>query len=106
MHRRRGSTERGYRVADAELRKRDHVHVALDHHHAARRADRIARLHQPIDFAALLEERRLGRVQVFGLAVSDHAPAEADHGAARTEDREHHTLAEAILALALVLDDA
>src|SRR5213592_3682303 len=78
---------------------------SLDHHHAAGRANRIARLHQSVDFAALLEERRLRRVQVFGLSVRDHAPAEADHGAARAEDREHDAVAKAVVALAFVLDD-
>ena len=75
--------ERRHRVADAELRQRHHVHVALDHQHAAGGADRVARLHQAVELAALLEERRLGRVQVLRLALAQHAAAEADHRAAR-----------------------
>src|SRR5690349_16159699 len=66
--RRGGGPQRGHRIADAELREGHHVHVAFDHEHAAGRADGVARLHQTVDLAALLEERSLRRVQEIGRA--------------------------------------
>src|SRR6185503_3321321 len=58
-----------------------------------------------VELAAFLEQRRLRRVQVLRLSVSQHAPAEPDGRAARAEDRKHDAVAEAVVALALVLDD-
>ena len=91
-------TEGCDRVLDAVLRERDDVHVALDHDDFVRVADRAPRLVEAVELATLLEERRFGRVQVFRLARADDAPAEADDVAARIEDREHHAIAEAVVA--------
>ena len=54
------------RVLDTVLRERHDVHIALDDDDAAGGPDRTPRLHEPVELAALLEECRLGRVEVFG----------------------------------------
>ena len=89
VHRRGRGAERRHRVLDAVLRQRDDVHVALDDDDAAGVADRVARQEQAVELAALREQRRFRRVQVLGLAVAEHAAAEADHAAAAVVDREH-----------------
>ena len=60
-------------------------------------ADRAPRLVKAVELAPLLEERRLGRVQVLRLARADHAAAEPDHVAARIENREHHAVTEPVV---------
>ena len=47
-------------------------------------------------------KRRVGRVQIFGLAVAEDAPAEGDHPPARVADREHQPAAEAVVGLLVV----
>ena len=103
-----GGAQRRHRVAHAELRQRDHVHVAFGDQDEAALADRRARLEQAVELAALQEDRRLGRVQVFRLALVQHPPAEADDLALGVADREHDAVAEAVVAAllaGLVLQD-
>jgi len=87
------------------LRERDDVHVAFDDDDAARIANRIACEVQAVELATLGEDRRLGRVQVLGLAAVENAAAEADHVPAAVVDREHDPVAEAVVALAVVAGD-
>src|SRR5262245_1337216 len=92
-----GSAERGHRVVDAGLMQADRVHVALDHHEFLESAPRTARLVQAVELASLVEERRLGRVQVLRLAGVDDASTEGDDAAARIANRKHHAVAEAVV---------
>src|ERR1041384_5448631 len=39
---------------------------------------------------------------MLGFTISEHAPTESDDCTARVEDREHHPVAEAVIALAFV----
>ena len=106
--RRAGGAQRRHRVAEAQLRQRHHVHVAFHHQRAAGLADGAARLVQAVELLALVEQRRLRRVQVFGLAAVQHPAAKADHLALDVADREHDAVAEAVVAARLVavpLDD-
>ena len=96
-----GRAQRRDGVAEARLRERHHVHVALDDQRVARLAQRGAGLVQAVQLAALDEQRRLRRVEVFGLAVVDHSAAEADHLAAHRADRKHDAVAKAVVALLL-----
>ncbi|CFE01147.1 Uncharacterised protein [Bordetella pertussis] len=90
--------QRGHRVGDALQRQPHDVHVALDHHDLALLAYGQASLPQAIEFMALGKQRGLGRVEVFGLALADDAPAKADQAAARIADGKHHAFAEAVVA--------
>ena len=95
---RRRRAQRRHRVGDALLRQADHVHVALDHDDLAFLPDRLAGLPQAVQFLPLGEQRRLGRIQILGLALADDAAAKADQAAARIADGEHDPLAEAVVA--------
>src|SRR5690606_38879361 len=55
---------------------------------------------QDVQFLALVNDRSLGRVQVFGLVVAEHAAAEGDDPPAAVADGEHHAVAETVVALA------
>ncbi len=85
--------------------ERDDVHVTLDDDDARGVSYRVARLEQPVELAALGKDRRLGGIQVLGLAAVEHASAEADDAPARVVDREHDPVAEAVVALAAVALD-
>src|SRR3989475_9340810 len=94
--------ERGHHLADAGLRERDQVEVALDHDGSVGLADRVARERETVERVALAEDRRLGGVEVFGRRLTARRPpgqdaaAEGDHLAARVRDREHDPLPEAV----------
>ena len=101
-------------VGHAGLVQAHDVHVALDHHQSLQAACRLPRLEQAVKLAALVEQLRLGRVQVLRLALVEHAAAEADGPSARVADREHHAVAEAVVVagfragpgvVAVALDD-
>src|SRR3546814_3612526 len=89
--------ERGDGIIDPGARKRDHVHIAFDHEHAAGLAGSGRGAIEIVERAALVEQRGFGRIQIFGLAVADDAAAERDHAAARVADRDHQAAAEAII---------
>ena len=102
MLRRAGRAQRGHGVGEAQLRQGDHVHVALGHQGVAVLAQGGAGLEQAVQLAPLVEHRGLGRVEVLGLLVAQHAAAEADHLALDRADREHDAVAEAVVALAFL----
>ena len=100
-------SERSDRVLDPVLRQGHDVHIALDDDDAARSADRGPRLEKPVELAALLEQRSLGRVEVLGAAFSfplgwlafvQHAAAESDHGPALIENGKHDAVAKSVVA--------
>ena len=102
--------ERRDRISDAGLMQSNDVHVAFNDEQPRQGSRRLARFVQAVQLAALVEQLGLRRVQVLGLALVEHAPAEADRAAARIADREHHAIAEAVVVagsrrLALALDD-
>ena len=105
MLRRGRGAERGDRILDGELGERDHVHVALDHDREAGVADRLLRQEEAVELAPLLEQRGLGRVQVLGFALVEHAPAEGDDASAAVVDREDDAVAEAVVAPPLLVVD-
>src|SRR6185437_14673233 len=70
---------------------------------------RRARRRPAIERAALGEERRLGRVEIFRLAVADDTAAEGDDATAAITDREHHAVAEIVerrAAVVRLMDEA
>ena len=69
-----------------------------------RPADGVQRGVQAVERLLLVEQRRLGRVDVLavlGLGI-EHAPAEADHALLAIDHRQHHAVAEEVVAAALV----
>ncbi|KGX49631.1 hypothetical protein Y025_5578 [Burkholderia pseudomallei TSV32] len=98
VNRRARGAERRHRVRKAELRERDDVHVPLDDERVLVLANREPRLEQAVQLAALVEQRRLRRIQVFGLAAVQHPAAEADDLPLHVADREHDPLAEPVVA--------
>ena len=81
----------------------DDVHVALGHDHRLVRGRRHAGAVEAIESGALVKQRRLGRVEILGLARAHHAPAEGDHPAAAVGDGKRHAAAEPVVGLAIVL---
>ena len=76
----------------------DDVQVAFDDHGLIGGPDRLARLVQPEEQAAFVEERRLGRVEELGNVVGiDDARPEARHPPAGIADRKHDAVPEAVV---------
>ena len=90
------------RFRDPGAVERDHIHVALDHDQPFRGAAGGRGAIDVVEGAALVEERRIGRVEVFRLARAEDPPAERDDPAARIADRDHQPAAEAVVALTLL----
>ena len=98
-----GRAEGGDRIGEAPLRERHHVHIAFGHEHVAGVANRVAGLEQAVELTALVEDLGFGGIQVFGLVVAQHASAKANAFALDVADREHHAVAEAVVALVVLL---
>src|SRR6185369_11488013 len=94
---RRRSAQRRNRVRNASLMKAHDVHVTFNDEQASQGSRSLARLVQTVQLAAFVEELGLRRVEVFRLALVEHATAEADRTAARIADREHDAIAEAVV---------
>ncbi len=90
----------GHCVGNSALMQPNHVHVALDDQKPLEIRARLPRFIQPVQFAALVKQRGLGRIHVLGLALIDHASAEADDPAARIANREHQPVAKSIVITA------
>jgi hypothetical protein len=95
---------RRHRLLDPGLVQREDVEVPLDDDRGAGPPDGVERGVQAVERLLLVEQRRLGRVDV--LAVLDlgiqHAAAEADHALLPIDHRQHHAVAEKVVAAALV----
>jgi hypothetical protein len=93
------------RFARSRRGERDHVHVAFDHDHPVA-LPRRGRRGEVVQRAALVEQRRIRRIQVFGrvcFRLVEDAPGKGDRPAPRVADREHQPAAEAVVGL-LALD--
>src|SRR5690606_25896429 len=80
------------------------IDITLDDEQSRELHAALAHFVHPVEFAALVEQRRLGRIEVLRLALADHAPAEGDHAPARIADREHQPVAEAVVMAFAVAD--
>ena len=100
---RAGGAQRGHRVGKPQLRQRHHVHVALGDQRVAVFAQGGAGLEQAVQLTAFAEHRGFRGVEVFGLFIPQHPPTKADAFALDVADREHHTVAEAVIALGFTL---
>src|SRR5690606_21223297 len=57
---------------------------------------------QPVELGTLGKYRRLGRIQVLGLALPDDAPAKPDEVPPGIADGKGHTLAKAVVAATVI----
>ena len=101
--------DRGAERRDAffkpRLRELDHVHVPFAHDGAALAVDEFAPLKEPVEFASLVVDRRLGAVDVLGLLVLlEGARAEPDHLPLHVSDREHQPVAVGVVAAVALVD--
>ena len=90
--------------AKPSLRKLNHVHIAFAHNSAASLADRFPAFPKTVDFLPLLEDIGFRTVQILRLSFPDHPGAETNHLPSRIADREHHSAAETIIAMAVLRD--
>ncbi len=75
----------------------DHIDIALDDDHLSAPAQHRTRRMTVVENPALVEERRLRRVQIFGLRISrERSAPKSDDAAAQIGNRKHHPVAEAI----------
>jgi hypothetical protein len=88
---------RADRLGDPRLPQRDHIGVALDQHQPPRPRRGRTREVGAVDERALVEQLRLGRVEVLGLVARRQRPrAEAEHVPLDVGEREHDPPAEAV----------
>ena len=89
--------ERRHGCGIAGVHHRDDVDIAFDRDDRCAIMRGLARGGDVVERAALVEERRLRRVEIFRLRVFlERAAAEGDDAAAQIGDREHHAVAEAV----------
>ena len=98
-----GRAQRGNGIAHAELCQRHHVHIAFHHQNASRVFHGLARFVQTVQVFALVKQGRVGRIEVFGLGIVQHAAAEADDLPRNIADGEHDAVAEAVVLAAFVV---
>ena len=90
---------------DAELRQRDHIHVALDNQQVFQRLVGLAGLVQAVELVALMEYRGFGRVQVLGFFVAKGPAPKADDPAAQVVDGKGHAVPKPVIGTAIILAD-
>ena len=88
---------RGDRIRGARALARDAVEIALDEQNGVFPADCLFRAVEAIEELALREARRLRRIEVFRLIVSEGARAEAQDLAAPVADLDREAVAEAVV---------
>ena len=84
---------------DAGAVEGDHVHIAFHHDQPLGGAAGGSGAIDVVESPALVEERRVGRIQVLRLACPEDAPAECDDPAPRVADRDHQPSTEAVVAV-------
>ena len=95
--------ERRHRAAKPRLDQGDRVHIAFHDDQRLALAHRLAGDMQIIERATLGKRRRLGAVDIFGLAVAEQPAAKADLAAAPVGDGEHHAAEKHVHRAALAL---
>ncbi len=92
------------RCRDAGEVARHDVGVALDHDHLPAARDVLAGQVEPVQHLALVVDRRLGRVQVFGtvVVIQQLARAETERCARDVADRPDQATAEAVVDVATI----
>lgn len=95
--------KRRHGMADAGLGQRDDIHIAFGHDQRAGFAGCGAGGTDVVERATLVEERCLGRVQIFRFLIGPEcARPEGDRAPARVTDRKHNSAAKAVVCTAAV----
>ena len=105
LGRERGA-ERRHHLLHAGKHQPEDVEVPLDQDDGLGLSDGGLRLMQVVELPSLVEDRRLGGVEVLGLARSEQPPAEPDDPAAQVVDREQQAVPEPRNHLAVVAHGA
>ena len=110
LHLGQGGAERRHRAAKTGAVQRDHIHIAFDDDGRGcaflGTRDVGARLRPGVEHAALLEQRRIRRIEVFRLVVAHCTGAERNGTAGTVADRKHDATAEIVVRNAAVLGEA
>jgi len=93
-----GCAQGGHGIGKAQLRQRHHIHVALGDQGVAHVAQGLAGLKQPVKFPTFAEHRGFRRIEVFGRAFAQDPATKSNAFALDIADREHHPIAEAVVA--------
>src|SRR3546814_19374012 len=80
------------------LGKANHIHIAFDHQHIAFATYAGATLPHSIELMPFREKARLGRIQVFGLALANNTPAKPDQVATCIPYRKHDAFTKTVVA--------
>ncbi len=95
---RQGRAQRCHDVAQPGLMAHQRVQVALHHHALASPGHLLPRPVQRVEVRRLVEQDRLGAVEVLGMILGRQSPpAEGDHLADGVEDREDQPVAEPVI---------
>ena len=89
--------KRGNDVLYARSRDGNRIHIALDDDGESRARNGAMRAIETEEQTSLVEDQRLGRIQIFRLAVSQDASAERHHAPSRVADRDDHAIAKAVV---------
>src|SRR3546814_9034090 len=84
------------------LGKANHIHIAFDHQHIAFATYAGATLPHSIELMPFREKARLGRIQVFGLALANNTPAKPDQVATCIPYRKHDAFTKTVVAAPVV----
>ena len=84
-----GAERRGG-IGDPVLRQRDDIEIPFDDHRPIGFADAFLGLVEAIESRALVEQRRLARIEVLRQRLIEHPAAESDHFSRGTENRKNH----------------
>src|SRR6185437_12868670 len=102
----------GHGVVNSCLMQAHSIHIAFDDEEALQVGTCLAGLIQSVELASLVEECRLGRVEVFGFALVNDSTSKCNNPPAHIPDREHDTVPKAVVVVlafadraALALDD-
>ena len=99
----RRRSQRCHRKINAVAGQRYRVHVAFNYDQPLDVAQSLACLIKTVQFAAFMKQDCFWRIQIFWLVIAHDSTTETNGSATSITDREHDSVAEAIVVLAIVL---
>ena len=89
----------GNRVTKAGLRNCNDVHIAFDHNDPARLARCGRTFVQIVERPPLVEQRRIGGIEIFGLTIAQYPAAKSNHTATRVANGYHQPAAKPVVRI-------